>query len=325
MKSLRLLVVLSLAFCSVTAYAAAVPAYSPKFGQSITSLVSQKVFKRGFASNDPRYVSTVSGIGSATATVAASLASGASWPALLARSGIGMIAVAAAPLVVDKAIDWLWGVGDQAKISGADLSVSPDKTAVPTGFSSQFNDIGAGNFKYYWNSVNSSWRYLAAVQTAPTNYYPLCASPPGSTTLSAPCPDTLNGYWMKSSIQYVDGKKDQAIYEWFSPTGQKVNPAYVPAFKPTPDIVKDLPDVALDSQLTNKQLADAGNALWRNASLQPDYPGLPWSAADPITESDVSSWKVANPASVPSLKDYISPAVDSATGKSSIQTPASQT
>lgn len=325
MSVLRLIVVLLLAFCSVTTHAAAVSAYSPKFGQAISSLIGQKLTKRGFAISDPRTVATVAGVGTAVTGAASALAVGATWPTLLTRLGISVISSTASQLIIDKAIDWSWGDGDQAKISGADLTVEPAKTAFPTGFSTQFNDIGAGNFKYYWNATNSSWRYLAAVQTAPTNYYPLCVSSPGSTTASLPCPDTLNGYWTKSNVQYVDGKKDQAIYEWVPATGTKIVPAYIPAFKPTADVVKDIPQSAVDSELTGKQIAAAANALWRSAALQGDYAGLPWAANDPITEADVSGWKLANPSAAPRLRDYIAPAIDSATGKTSISGQVSDT
>jgi hypothetical protein len=301
----------------ITSHAAAVPAYSPRFGQATSSLIGQKVIARGFAANDPRYAATVSGVGAVVTTIAGGLAAGVSWPAVLAAAGISSIASIAVPLLFDKAINWLWGSGDQAKVSGSDMQTTVQPATMPSTWPDIWTDTGAGNIKWYWNSSTNKWREVWAFQMAPSQLsWPTCIAAPGSAAAkSGACPDTANGYWSRQWTAYVDANTAKGVYEWIPATGQTLSPAYTPAFKPTSQIIGDLPQAVTSSQLSNEALASAANAQWQAASLQPNYPGLPYDATNPITAQDVATWRAANPSVVPTLNDFISPAVNPTTSK----------
>jgi hypothetical protein len=46
----------------------------------------------------------------------------------------------------------------------------------------------------------------------------------------------------------------------------------------------------------------------KNAAAQPGYQGLPYSATQPVTATDVATWQAENPNSMPSLNDLLAPA-----------------
>jgi hypothetical protein len=56
------------------------------------------------------------------------------------------------------------------------------------------------------------------------------------------------------------------------------------------------------------QLAQLANEAWKRAAQDPAYKGLPYSATNPLTSSDVSTWKAGNPNAMPTLGDMLRPA-----------------
>jgi len=148
----------------------------------------------------------------------------------------------------------------------------------------------------------------------------------------SPAPSGGN-YWKSVMVQTsgytkVDGSTVAApsggayvLFYHYPPTGQTETPTYVPAMKPTAQVVADIPQAVVTSQLSNETLAALANAQWRAASLQPNYPGLPYDASAPITPQEVANWRAANPSSVPTLNDFISPAVNPTTSKVDIVAP----
>ncbi|MGN7982229.1 virulence factor TspB C-terminal domain-related protein [Burkholderia sp. 22313] len=49
------------------------------------------------------------------------------------------------------------------------------------------------------------------------------------------------------------------------------------------------------------------NALWKQASQQSGYDGVPWNPANPVTSSDVDNWNSQNPSWVPDWADFTAP------------------
>ena len=318
----RALVLILILLMPLQTFAAAVPAFSPKVGQATGSLIGAKVQQRGFAANDPRYDATISAVGAAVTTVAAGVAVGASWPVILASAGIYAVGAVAVPLVVGAAIDWLWGPDSTAQVSGTGMGSGTVGT-MPSTYPEVFADVGAGNVKYYIQP-NGTYRKIWAYQGAPAQPWPFVITGPGSSLVPAAMPNYgQGGYWSTPWSQWVDSTQAKGVYEyWENGTpGLVISPSYTPAMKPIPDVVADLPQAEVNKPLTDQALADAVNRMWRTASAQPGFDGLPYDANNPITPADVSSWKVQNPTLVPTLNDYLSPAVDPVTGQVPITNP----
>ncbi|QKJ65474.1 hypothetical protein HQN60_01270 [Deefgea piscis] len=344
----NLMLVLFLLMLSFRVMAAAVPAYNPNMGRAVGELVAQKATKRitpgraandpnynYVAANDPRYGATVNGVSAAVVTIAGGVVAGATWPVILAAAGISVVASVALPFLIDKVISWFWKpdgtieVGSMTEFVPIDNStglplngpywraytqvgpavIGADPEAVgQQAISIRFSPENNAAYKGYRDvscSKTSSIIYKCAfnavyrqpsqtgdeLTTASSLTVEYVASPPAHNA----CP---KGKWLrdKECVAY-DFKPLPAI----PGTGTGLTPA---------DAINRLPEAALDTQVHPQQLAAAANALWRNAALQPDYRGLPYDAADPITEGDVEDWRVKNPNSYPKVRDFVSPAMN---------------
>lgn len=92
-----------------------------------------------------------------------------------------------------------------------------------------------------------------------------------------------------------------------------------------PQVFKDLDSAyqALDADLkaaTVPQYIIAGIAdeAWKQAASQPDYSGLPYSTAQPVSVADVATWQTANPSTAPTLDDMLRPAQNAATNPAGV-------
>lgn len=82
-----------------------------------------------------------------------------------------------------------------------------------------------------------------------------------------------------------------------------------------PQIYKDLdtalpaiPQIAKTQQLSNDTIAKIADQAWMRAAAQPGYQGLPYSVTQPVTATDVATWRAENPASAPTIGDLLTPA-----------------
>lgn len=64
--------------------------------------------------------------------------------------------------------------------------------------------------------------------------------------------------------------------------------------------------------MPDAQLARLADEAWKRAAQAPEYEGLPYSAADPVTSSDVADWKAGHPGAMPTLGDLLRPAANPA-------------
>lgn len=71
-----------------------------------------------------------------------------------------------------------------------------------------------------------------------------------------------------------------------------------------------MPSSAKGAKVSPEILAKLVNAAWANAAAQPGYQGLPYSATQPITASDVTAWESENPAAMPTVGDLMLPAIE---------------
>lgn len=70
-----------------------------------------------------------------------------------------------------------------------------------------------------------------------------------------------------------------------------------------------------NTPLSPDALAKLVNEIWRNASEQPGYAGLPYSASDPITRDDVQRLYQTRPDLMPTVGDMVSPVASGAVGQ----------
>jgi hypothetical protein len=69
-----------------------------------------------------------------------------------------------------------------------------------------------------------------------------------------------------------------------------------------------LPDQVKNATISLDTVARLVDQAWQRAAAQPDYQGLPYSVAQPVTEGEVIPWANANPGAVPRVGDLLTPA-----------------
>ncbi len=303
----------------VSVFAAAVPVYSGKMNQATGSIIDTKLQKMGFAANDPRISSTLFGVSTGLTTLAVGVGTGAvaavGWPVLLAGAGISAVVAGGVALASGKLTDWIWGDGNQAKLSGSDLSgpSASDLPPVPASVIDILNQSGTGKDVYYKDSQNRVL-WFKTINVLCTSS---CLNPPApyngplssnfSTPFSGPW-DRSVSYWSNSYIRSgVQSNSFDIVFAYSSKIGETVlPPTYISQFKTIPQIIADVPNSVVTSPLTDQMLAASVNAAWKSASSQnPDM--IPWSSSNPVTPTDVQNWRAANPTLAPTVNDFIGP------------------
>lgn len=309
----RFLLFLLVLILPVQSMAASLPAYSPKFGNSLAGVIQQKVAARGFSANDPRFIATEAAIGTALTGAAAGLAAAAGAP-LWATVAIGAVVAGAVALGIGAATQWLFN---------ADGTVTP----VVAGE----GETGGSPSHTFWTYRNTYWGTVyygsfADVATKSAIFYTCGTTCPASITWGtpSPCSPLQDGGICTGTVEQLCSGCAQTFRpytvhieasSWVPPADSE--PVQGNALPPTPkkisDAVADVPESDMVKAANPELVAEAANKWWQQAAAQPGYQGLPYVASDPITTQDVSNWQQANPSTYPTVSDMLAPAVNPAT------------
>lgn len=242
----KILVILLSFFVCAQSFAAALPAFSPKFGQAMAGVVQQKAIARGFAANDPRFIATQAAAGTIVTglVTAGAVAAGAPIWATLA---LGAVAAGAVALGIDALTKWLF---------------NEDGTVTASSSSGGSTDSGSGGVIYSAIGYNGVWFYSSifidvATKQAIFNVYgndPIPSyvnwSSPNPSFCSAAVGGYCNGYVLQTCVGYTctAAQRPYSIIvraaTWVPPAGSiKVAPAAPPPSVPKKmsDAVADLP------------------------------------------------------------------------------------
>lgn len=320
MRKLLLIASLLLAFQAPAQAGMAVPtSYSGRVNNAIGANLRIGMQKRGFAANDPRYNATVDAVSSTATSVAVAVGggvlAGATWPAILAGAGISAVASLAVPWVVNKAIDWYWGQGaDAGKVLLGGADMAGDKTKLPA-MPSRYTDpaLSSVGTKFFYDPYGGVVRQFMTIQVEVPRYANPTA-PYNNTFLQEDFQTPWDGktdhrYWSRSANTYVSTATTDTytqVWELVTPSTKPITAPYTAGYVKPADLPANLPADAANQPITAKMLADAINALWKQAAANnPDI--APYPASDPITAAEVQPWIDANPANAPKGQDWFSP------------------
>ncbi|MFG0540458.1 hypothetical protein ACF8EA_09665 [Pseudomonas sp. YQ_5] len=295
----------ALMFLPVFASAAGAPAFSPKFGTAVGGVIEQKAAKRGFAANDPRFNATIAAVGSVATTVALAAVGAAGaplWLTLTVGAGVAFVV----SLTSDAIYNWIFNDDGTISTEGGAAVIDPG-LAPGQCYTWVGEDICVGSAEAVCGMLKGSGGSTTLVWGTGYMRGPGCVDPNpvcGSTSES----NCWLGYPSKKqgTPTAVPGEGALSHVSW--DTAAAAIPADVASSPVNPQIV-----------------ADAANKLWQDAASQPNYQGLPYSYADPITKADVQEWQQANPGSYPSVGDAVGPAINPGTGTVPITTPGQVT
>jgi hypothetical protein len=304
-------------FTYESAHAQAVPnvftAPTYKTGAAIAEGVSQTLIRRGFAANDPRILATVTAIGSRTAVTAAAAGAGATMLGTIARLNPYITGA----MLIYQGINWYLD-------STGKVTTQPTGTVVQPIYS---NGLQIGQLAWtvsggYWGSPQEAISYVFSqtINTYPNAVYSnVVTSYTNSTTA------TIAYNWNIPTIGSGSATKGATAVIWngtvtcpagsgfvsgtsctgagLQNAGSGLGAAPVQSYT-LQQAYNNLPSAAQTAALSPDLAAETANRLWRDAAAQPDYQGVPWSAANPTANTDFTSYQTAQPALWPTNSDW---------------------
>jgi hypothetical protein len=314
MRKFSVTVVLLVACSLVFAQVAAVS----RMQQAISSLIQKKMAARGFAANDPRWGSTLNSSGAAfgtAAAVAVTVSVGAATAPAWITTGIAIGMGVAVQLAVDGVVKWIFGSDGKVSKPGADSPynvnggyapmkmfqvsnvLAPTLDAACGAWGGGQGGCGSADMSCQRLSrmVNGECHYLnrfsyVSGQFAGQGPFESDFGPVGSSQTTG-CAGiglgAVNGLCPASNFP----KQADSVYNNVSAAV-----ASLPADEPSKPVNPAL-------------LASLANTAWQKAAAAPGYAGLPYDAADPVTQADVSAYQAQNQASYPTVGDFVAPQV----------------
>lgn len=277
MKKLFLLF-LAFACGSVFAFDPGDPAYA-SVQRSVGGIVQSTAVARGASLSDPRTYATLYGMGKAAV---ASTAVGAVGTGLLVTAG-----AATAPA---------WGTI---------LAVAAVSGAVSYAISLGLDQIQRWMFAPEGVRQANMFTQTFQCQSAPGSNGADCqcqAPKTGTTTLLNPATYGDRMYSSTCSCVVDDGGACVA-------SGVPTTPVV-----PLATAANSATSAQLAQPVDYQSMALMINDLWKKAAAQPDYQGLPYVLAQPVTATEVQTWAQANPSVYPKVADLLSPVADPSVG-----------
>ncbi|GGY21278.1 hypothetical protein [Pseudoduganella dura] len=296
--------------------------YNARLNVAIAGVVRAKLMRWGMAANDPRIAATIYGIQTGMTVLAGTaMAGGAtiSWPALLAAAGVAAVAGGVIKLAIDNDFKWTFnangtvqGTGSISKAydipvrgtSGGPLTIGGNAGYVTV----RMVDSDTLKESYYdiWGT-NGSQLALAAAAAAFPGYGVSDSYPDGC---NVPTP----GYSKACTVQVGGYNRTMYVYGGYAPVSAasgyfdgRPPPPPTPvsvAYSSTKEAAEKIPETIKAAVAAPEAIAAAVNAVWKSAQNANDSGGIPWSASDPVTPTDVNEWGSVNPGLSPSVGDF---------------------
>jgi len=308
----RWLVVLMLIPGIVHAQAAAVS----NMQRSVAGLIEQNLARRGFAANDPRWVSTLQGSGSSIAGAALGAA---------AVTAAGVTAPAWATVAATVALGALFTAGINLAIDGIKWLINSDGSVTYTGQggSSGGGSAGSNFYAFLPNGSHPGYVYgsvgSVAVALAINSVFGDASTGDSSFTLfsSSGCvigsgsvctADVLQTYTGGSVHRFVE--VIPTTTSWSPPAGSTALPSAPTTVTKSPtDAANDLTPEQKAKPANPELIAKIADAAMQKAASAPDNAGFPYDASHPITTADAQAYQQANPQNWPTVGDAVAPQV----------------
>jgi len=300
--------------CSMS-FAGALPV--SKMQNAVSGTTQAKMQARGFASNDPRWVSTLTNVGSAivgavagAATVTALGVTAPAWAT--AAAGAAVMSVVA--LTVDAAVKWIFKPDGTVQVGDNPASVNtPAGLTVPPKIYYVGNvvatspEVACNGQPYMHGELDANgatWSKHYVWDGSRCNGWQTNTSADGKTY-----PEFNSGY---TNVGVSTGNTTLCPGIGLTASAGKCPASNFP--EPAPAPVKTVSDAAAalsDAQkaqpLNPQVIADIANHFWQEAASAPGYNGLPYDATNPVTAADAATWQATNPDYWPTVGDYVAP------------------
>jgi hypothetical protein len=317
--------------------------------RAVSGVTQEALKSRGYVANDPRTYATLSTMSNAATTALSSAAGAASgalavtllsatapaWASIAVMAGVGAVIGYGVNLALNSAVQWIFG--DPASSTPITVVGSAPQTPAL---------IAGGAYYSYNNNAIIGATGEAVLHTAISIYFP------NTSTREYRCASfQISGQNITCQRQRRDRTSSTAAWgSWTSPITETAyytatGAAYacfagfiaqtgscVAVTMPSTDGAQTLNQAA--SNLTPVQLAQPlnpvlvaamSNRLWQQASSQPGYAGIPYSASNPVSTSEAQAWQQVNPQAWPTVGDFVHPRVDYLTNTNTAALPVNPT
>lgn len=308
------------------AQAQAVPATAMQ--KTVSSLIQNKAIQRGFAANDPRIGATLqkagSGIAGAAAAAAVVTLAGVTAPAWITAAvtvGLGTLFAVGIDLAID-GIKWLLNSDGSVKGPAADAAVKPLVVGGAYWHAYNFyNGYGSSPLAAMQGAMMEGWDGLLRCEIVEDGRGAYCYA--------------ADGYYADGSPAWQD-LPSASYFPSGSPCASNTGscreniPSPMPAAQPVsyPNIdkaVQSLTPEQLAKPVNPQVVAAIADSAWQQAAQQPDYEGLPYDSANPITSADAAALQQSSPSTWPTVGDAVSPQVTPSGGTSPFALPQPST
>jgi hypothetical protein len=316
---------------------AASASFNGRMNAAVSSLISYKASLQGIAANDPKFIATSGAVGGALTAAAfgtAGVAVGTvTWPALLVAVGISAVVGGAVNLAANSATTWLFNSDKTVTVRGPfkDPQGTPVIAQLSVGgpyFSAQQQWVGSivgvtvgdvaaeylNSFQQQTCSTSISYSGTcvnlsvdSCSMTSITSYLCIGKGTETDKTTGKVSDASISFNVSYSSVGSPFGGVSR-IYTTTKPSGttSSIDKSTTSSTLSIDQALAALSDASKQLTLSSEMLAAATNAIWQNAAAQPGYTGVPYSATDPVTSSQVANWAASNPSLAPSIGDFSS-------------------
>jgi len=278
--------------------------------QTTTSGVMQnKMASRGFASNDPRWGATLSSAGAAlgvAAGAAVTVTAGAATAPAWITAGIAIGMSYAVSLAADGLLNWIFDSDGTVTVPA---NASPNSYAAPYRVMMVYCVTSVCDVSLQAACARNNSQFDGATRFLGGEPYVF-----GSQMQDGQC----HLYYRFLHIPAESGGSLGSTYQLgcvginLGASNGMCPASNFPVPTPTKHASPSQAVAALSPEQKKQPLnpsiiSDLANQAWSRAAAAPGYAGLPYNAADPITAADVNAFRVANPASYPSVGDAVAP------------------
>lgn len=318
----NLLVIFLFLTSNLFAQTTADPAYA-NMQRAVGGIVNKHVNANGYASADPKTYQTLKGIGTAAVGAVAGAGAGiliagtsVAWGTVLAVAVVGSVISYGVSLGLDQLSKWVFGTGStpitpvqpsmtltgnlvsgqSAFCIGTTCAVSNDQLQLHTSnsYCSGITSLGLA-----CQTLSCPVGYLANVRCVYT-WNPVYFSGPPSGSNPA--------YTYNLPLNPSQYSGSTCAVGQVSLSGSCSNIAPVSTAPSTISTAKsNLSASDLSQPVDYSTMALMINKLWKDASAQSGYQGIPYDAANPITNQTVQSYATENPSAYPTVSALLSP------------------
>lgn len=276
----------------------------------------QFLIRRGFAANDPRFASTMSGLGNTIAAwsagavaVVGTVVTAPAWLTV----GVACLGVPLAQVAGESAAKWLWDYNHPKDITISSQGKAVDTEPLVKG--GRYAYIGNGADRIEGGDPQQLARAAIVSRSGKNQIYNCTYNSPGWMVCGVLKYNEKNERWEHDgsiSIEFESNSPHECSRgSYWAKTGCATYPLEYPDKNNEPQPIEKaiaaISPTELAKPINPQLISNLVNRAWQETAAKPGYNGLPYDYANPMTEEDAEKWLDENPQVWPKVADWVAP------------------